>query len=107
MRATTTAPTIATRIRIDVASNANTCRVKRLLPISATELTDVAAASRANHPRPTFDNAQTISTPSSSDRTAPTFRLRGPMAAASPTGSSREAFRSMTTKRKSTMIAPA
>src|SRR5215203_6246889 len=108
LRARTTAPTIATRIRIDVASKANACRVNRVLPITATELTDAAAASWENQLRPTCDKAQTISMPINTDRTAPILSPRGPSVAARPkAGSSRDALSSMTTNRNSTMMAPA
>src|SRR5688572_13403230 len=43
-RASTTAPTIATRIRIEVASNANAWRSNRTRPSSRTELTVAAPA---------------------------------------------------------------
>src|SRR5688572_967674 len=44
LRASTTAPTIATRIRIEVASNANACRWNNTFPSSRTELTAAPSA---------------------------------------------------------------
>src|SRR6187401_616563 len=46
-RARTTAPTIATRIRTDVASNAKVWRVNSTRPISTTELTEAASLREA------------------------------------------------------------
>src|SRR5687768_4168133 len=107
--ASTTAPTMATRMRIDVASNANTCSRKRPVPIRATELTDSASGSCPNGLTPTPRRASRISIPNTMARTAPTRRPVGPTSVATGTASacSRGTFSSMTTKRNSTMMAPA
>src|SRR5688572_27313119 len=110
--ARTTAPTIATRISTDVASNANVCRVKRTRPISRTELTDAASLREPTGAlsSPTFASAQTSCTISSVARSAPNLPMLGCANGCDRSysaASSRGALSSITTKRKSTIMAPA
>src|SRR5690242_3397274 len=72
LRAITTAPTIETRMRIDVTSKANACVVKSELPIRETELIDEIACSSDEKPvTPRRMSAQTSSTRSASDSAPP------------------------------------
>src|SRR5688572_13767275 len=112
LRARTTAPTIATRIRIDVASNANAWRSNSTLPSSRTELTVAAPVwlpTGASRPL-TRINAYAscrISTPASMAPKRAMPGRRSGWARSHSAASSCGAFSSMTTKRNSTMMAPA
>src|SRR5688572_1278178 len=112
LRASTTAPTIATRMRIDVASKANAWRLNRTRPSSRTELT--AAASvwpptgvSSSAIRSSAHASWMTSSPASSAPKRPTPGRRSGCARSHSAASSFGALSSMTTKRNSTMMAPA
>src|SRR5687767_8973698 len=112
LRARTTAPTMATRIRIDVASNANAWRSNSTLPSSRTELTVAASAwppTGASYSA-ISKSAHASCTTSSAARIAPnraTPRCRSGCSWSHSAASSCGALSSMTTNRNSTMMAPA
>src|SRR5436190_2585065 len=107
LRASTTAPTIATRIRIDVTSNANAYSVKSIRPIAATLVTEPMPKRPVS---PAVVSAHTSSirraTASSPPSRIGPGRSSGCVRSSNPV-SSCGAFSSITTKRNSTMIAPA
>src|SRR5687767_6810869 len=112
LRASTTAPTMATRIRIDVASNAKAWRSNSTRPSSRTELTVAASAwppTGASYSA-ISKSAHASCTTSSAARIAPnraTPRCRSGCSWSHSAASSCGALSSMTTNRNSTMMAPA
>src|SRR5688572_12284267 len=110
--ASTTAPIIATRIKIDVASNAKTYSVKSVRPTARTELIVSAStlpATGTSAP-PVLRRAHASCTTRSNANKAPkraTPGCRSGWVRSHSAASSCGAFSSMTTNRKSTMMAPA
>src|SRR5262245_29127 len=106
LRASTTAPTMATRMSSEVTSNANAYSVKSDRPMASTELVDRpgnALSPPAPSPRPSSairTSASTTPNPTGPRRISGCTRK-------SCSVSSCGALSSMTTKRNSTMIAPA
>src|SRR5258708_15417291 len=107
LRASTTAPTIATRIRTDVTSNANAYSVKSILPMAAT------LTRRSTPKRPEYAALLSAHTSSITSATAsrPPRRIAPGRSSgcvrSSKSVSSCGAFSSITTNRNSTMMAPA
>src|SRR5688572_22889690 len=109
LRASTTAPTIDTMIRIDVTSNANMYFVNSTTPSSATD--DFAGRSPIGPARPVVrDSAQPSSRASNSASAPPMRTAMGRYSGCERShsaASSRGTLSSITVNRNSTMMAPA